>query len=249
MFVKDTTANNIPSLVGAFDPNRKSFSSVEGAKFVNGKREWRNFKKGSNWGEYVFTYLKNKIGGFVGIDSKGRVEVQKGIKQNAATDVLPIVSGDNTEMRLGKCVLGLPHMGEEQKKLVLPQLEFEAIWYNPDTGITEGWDMHKVVPLSEVKPKSEIDITAKAGGGQDDAYPIRADSNVIGTVGTAGDSVKIVEEGKPSKFITNTAALGCDVFPPKGGKINGLAVDVAYGLPSGSSIMFHSVGGGQIYTS
>lgn len=84
-------------------------------------------------------------------------------------------------------------------------------------------------------------ITAFAGGGQANATQLYRRYNVIGTVATTGDSVKLPAKVGPidgaTLTIWNDGANACDVFPESGGDL-GSGANTAASLASGSSITY-----------
>lgn len=76
-------------------------------------------------------------------------------------------------------------------------------------------------------------ITAFAGGGQGSATALTTDYNIVTTVATAADSVKL-PTAVAGLVITvkNTAANACDVYPFSGDAINGGSADASISLPA-----------------
>lgn len=72
------------------------------------------------------------------------------------------------------------------------------------------------------------DLTATAGGGQANAKLLVHDHNVVGTVATAADSVKLGPAVPgASVIVTNKASASLNVFPSAGDAIGLGAVDAA----------------------
>ena len=88
-------------------------------------------------------------------------------------------------------------------------------------------------------PQADLTITAFATGGQGSAVQLDSGSNVLGTVATTGDSVKLppVFDINSVVFIKNDGANSADVFPATGDNL-GAGVDTAVSLASGASISF-----------
>ncbi len=106
-------------------------------------------------------------------------------------------------------------------------------------GGIEGLRIYGVSGGATQIPKASLTITAFAGGGQGSAFVIINSYNVIGTVATAADSVKL-----PAIFFINTivtikndGANAADIFPSSGDDL-GEGTDTALSLPAGSSVSF-----------
>lgn len=88
-------------------------------------------------------------------------------------------------------------------------------------------------------PDAGVAITAFATGGQGSATPLTRSNNVLTTVATTGDSVRL-----PSLFLINSVvfvkndgANAADIFPASGDDL-GAGTDTAVSLASGASISF-----------
>lgn len=82
-------------------------------------------------------------------------------------------------------------------------------------------------------------LTAHAGGGQASATALTAAVNVVGTVATAADSVKLPAAKKGATMIVvNASANSMNVFPATGETIDGAAVNTAKAVAGGKSTMF-----------
>ena len=83
-------------------------------------------------------------------------------------------------------------------------------------------------------------ITAYAGGGQTDATPLTALVNVLGTVGTAADSVKLPAPTKVGQvvYISNTTATSATVYGAGTDTINGVATATGVALAAGKTGMY-----------
>lgn len=79
---------------------------------------------------------------------------------------------------------------------------------------------------------SADNITAHAGGGQANAFPIVAPINRITIVASAGDSVVLPfsKQGMEVVLLNDAAANACNVFPATGEQINGAGANVAFSL-------------------
>jgi hypothetical protein len=88
-------------------------------------------------------------------------------------------------------------------------------------------------------PKGNTAVTAFAGGGQGSATQLDDSFNVITTVATGGDSVKLppVFGLYSIVFIKNDGANAADVFPASGDDL-GAGVDTAVSLAAGKSMSF-----------
>ena len=99
-------------------------------------------------------------------------------------------------------------------------------------------------------PSASLAVGAFAGGGQGSATPLIDSYNVIITVATDGDSVRL-----PSIFSVNAlvyiknddSAQAADVFPASGDNL-GAGVDTAVSLPSGESLTFIATGANSTWT-
>lgn len=86
-------------------------------------------------------------------------------------------------------------------------------------------------------------LTAYAGGGQANATALGLGANVVTTVGTAADSVKLPSGaviGGAVIHVKNLGANSLNVFPPVGGAINALADNTAIAIAAGSALFFVS---------
>lgn len=82
-------------------------------------------------------------------------------------------------------------------------------------------------------------ITAHAGGGQGSAVALTTRYNVVETVATPGDSVKLpTANGATIVVVKNIGANACDVFPQGGESINKLAADTALSLAADTAKYF-----------
>ena len=88
-------------------------------------------------------------------------------------------------------------------------------------------------------PNANVAVTAFAGGGQGSATQLDSGSNVLTTVATIADSVKLppVFAINSVVFIKNDGANAADVFPASGDDI-GNGVDTAFSLAAGASMSF-----------
>lgn len=82
-----------------------------------------------------------------------------------------------------------------------------------------------------------IGITAFATGGQASAVELTTRLNLVGTVASAGDSVKLptAVAGK-EMIVVNKGANAMNLFPGSGDNINGTGVDTAVSVPAGNSL-------------
>ncbi len=86
-------------------------------------------------------------------------------------------------------------------------------------------------------------ITAHAGGGQADATPLTAQTNVIGTCATATDSV-VLPAAAPvgaAVFVRNDGSKAAQVFAVDPGTINAVATGTGVALNAGASATYRIV--------
>lgn len=82
-------------------------------------------------------------------------------------------------------------------------------------------------------------ITAFAGGGQASATAITTDFARVGTVATAGDSVKLPTSAAGREVcVVNSSTKAIDVFPVTGDAINALAVNLAVRQAAGATVWY-----------
>ncbi len=88
-------------------------------------------------------------------------------------------------------------------------------------------------------PAASLAVTAFATGGQGSATQLDNGSNVLATVATTGDSVKLppVFAANAVVYIKNDGANAADVFPATGDNL-GAGLNTAVSIPAGSSISF-----------
>ena len=86
----------------------------------------------------------------------------------------------------------------------------------------------------------ENGITARAGGGQANAYALTRSINRVTTVGTAADSVRlpVAVPGMQITVINSAAANAMNVFPATGGFINALSADTALSVAANRACIF-----------
>lgn len=98
-------------------------------------------------------------------------------------------------------------------------------------------------------PNASVAVTAFAGGGQGSAVQLDESYSVIGTVATAGDSVKLppVFAINSTMYIKNDGANAADVFPASGDDL-GAGVDTAVSLLPGKSLSFIATTADSIWT-
>jgi hypothetical protein len=90
---------------------------------------------------------------------------------------------------------------------------------------------------------SEDAITAFAGGGQANAYQLKARSSRVTTVATAADSVKlpVAVPGMFAFVANNAAANAMNVFPATGAQINALGANAAISIAANKGVVFFAV--------
>ena len=95
-------------------------------------------------------------------------------------------------------------------------------------------------------PASDWDdnITAFAGGGQNNAVPLRYKNSRVATVATAADSVILPfgQEGMSIVVVNGAAANSMNVFPATGQAINALANDAALAVAANKHVVFSYTG-------
>jgi hypothetical protein len=92
-------------------------------------------------------------------------------------------------------------------------------------------------------------VTAFAGGGQASATQLAKSINVVSTVATAADSVKLPDAVVGRVVIVkNTSANSLNVFPKTGEAINALAADAAYALATVKAALFFCTVAGTWHT-
>lgn len=98
-------------------------------------------------------------------------------------------------------------------------------------------------------PFSTLGITAFATGGQTDAVALIASYNVLGTVATAGDSVKLpaVFNVNSIVYVKNDGAESADIFPATGDDL-GQGADTAVAIASGASRAFIATAANSTWT-
>ena len=98
-------------------------------------------------------------------------------------------------------------------------------------------------------PSTSRTVTAFAGGGQGSATALIDSYNIITTVATTGDSVRLpdIYSVNAIVFIKNDGANACDVFPASGDDL-GSGVNTAVSLAAGESISFLGTTSSSIWT-
>ncbi len=88
-------------------------------------------------------------------------------------------------------------------------------------------------------PAASLAVTAFATGGQGSATQLDNGSNVLGTVATTGDSVKLppVFAANSVVYVKNDGANAADIFPATGDNL-GAGLNTAVSIPAGSSMSF-----------
>jgi len=82
-------------------------------------------------------------------------------------------------------------------------------------------------------------VSPFAGGGQGSATQLTANDNLINTVATTGDSVKLLPAlVNGSQQVRNYGANTVNVFPYSGDQIDALGLNVFYPLAAGSIVNF-----------
>lgn len=114
--------------------------------------------------------------------------------------------------------------------------------YTPSRQLISGEDFNGVVAQLN---SSSRDITAKAGGGQANATQLNAANNIINTVATGADSVKLPKGINGLEvWIQNAGANSAQVFTYGTGTINntdGVATGVALAANAASATMYKCI--------
>ncbi len=96
---------------------------------------------------------------------------------------------------------------------------------------------------------SQTGITANAGGGQSGATALTKSYNVVTTVASVGDSIKLPASGGGSEItVVNIGSNALAVFPSLGDQIDGGAVNASVPIPVGGTATYQSVNSGNWYT-
>jgi hypothetical protein len=156
-----------------------------------------------------------------------------------------------------------PQIADQQATSVLPTLIPNRA--DPDTGVSWGSadNLSFVIGALECFSMREVsggvilewgnggynsNATAFATGGEAGALSMFRSYNRLGTVATAGDSVKLVSPIAGGEItIFNNGAEAADVFPLLGDDL-GQGVDVAERLPPGASVTYFASVGASAWT-
>ena len=113
---------------------------------------------------------------------------------------------------------------------------FAPIDYNATTGAAP------VIPAGFYVNSYTTGITAHAGGSQTNATPLTTQFNIVATVASTGDSVKL-PAASPGLEVTiiNTSAKTLAIFPTTGGAINGGSANASVNLPAGGSATYRTL--------
>lgn len=102
-------------------------------------------------------------------------------------------------------------------------------------------DFLSLNPLTPIFPNLQ-NIVAHAGGGQALATQLNIGINVISTVATPGDSVKLPTDVLGQTVIVyNAGANPTNIFPSVGDSINGGSANAPISLPAGQMMVFYGV--------
>lgn len=101
-----------------------------------------------------------------------------------------------------------------------------------------GIGLHDIAILASGNGWSAASISARAGGGQANATPLRSAQNLIAVCASAGDSVQLPPAaGGQNMWIANGGAASCQVFAyPGTDTINGVANGTGIALAAGKAI-------------
>ncbi len=109
---------------------------------------------------------------------------------------------------------------------------------------SDGWAYFSVSSdfnsLNAAVANAVTGLTAHAGGGQTDALLLINKVNMVSTVATTGDSVKLPVAVPGAEIVViNASGNDMDLFPSSGGYINALSVDTALSIPDGMTIVLY----------
>ncbi len=174
----------------------------------------------------------------------------------SADDVLRfVVDGNNrwgmTTVAFDGAVVGGPSVRNETSSLTNPTFAPHKAALNSGIGGDSSGVLSLIansvegLRLTEANsgviqaPNANVAITAFAGGGQGSATQLDESYNVITTVATTGDSVKLPPAYAINSliYIKNDGANDADVFPASGDDL-GAGVDTAVSIAAGSSLSF-----------
>lgn len=174
------------------------------------------------------------------------------IKTTLSTDELATVavSGDSDDLIEGSVNLLLT-VAERGKLAAIESAatadqtgaEIKAL-YEAEANTNAFTDGYKAA-LDELSGLT-LGITAFAGGGQASATLLTTRYNVVDTVASVGDSVKLpVTTGGKILIIKNNGTNSMDLFPQSGVSINKLTADVALAIPADSTVWIYSTSATQ----
>jgi len=99
-------------------------------------------------------------------------------------------------------------------------------------------DLQSIIPHSPLYTNTQA-ITAHAGGGQANAVQLNIGVNVVETVASVGDSVKLPDDVlNQTTVVYNRGANALHVFPYLGDSIDAIAVNDFITMPSGYKAIF-----------
>jgi hypothetical protein len=108
--------------------------------------------------------------------------------------------------------------------------------------ITQAVDLDALESTLDDLTALTTGITAYAGGGQANATLLSKGYNVIATVATTADSVKLpTAEAGLKVTIANQGANSADVFPNVSDKIGTLAIDTAQALAADATLVLYAI--------
>jgi hypothetical protein len=117
-----------------------------------------------------------------------------------------------------------------------------------DTQVTSGSFLHTIIGGDSYRINIETlralvnttsKYTAHAGGGQADATELVASENLVHTVASSLDSVKVIDATVNTRqTVRNEGANTLNIYPQSGDNFVGLAADMPIPLAVGASITF-----------
>ena len=139
------------------------------------------------------------------------------------------INGVNIIHRKGDPYTGLQNVGDDRLAMVSGGVAGLTL-VEASGGVIHNFDI-------------DAAVTAFAGGGQGSAVQLNQSYNIVTTVATTGDSVKLppINHVGGLVYIKNDGANACDVFPASGDDL-GQGIDTALSVSAGAAVTFmHSV--------
>lgn len=172
--------------------------------------------------------------------STGRALV-RAVNDDSTTLMEMMATGTADAGTLGAGIAALWGQGSEMRIINNTSGDL-TFWSNPFTKISTltAAGLLEIAGFNTINTyKGATAITAHAGGGQASAVALTSEVNFIGTVSTAGDSVKLPVAALGKRCVVfNNGASNLDVFPVSGSTIDSLALNAAYTIGPGRSRTF-----------